>query len=244
MRWPRVSSAHRKGEARRLFAGIADRYERRGSLLSFGQDPRWRSFMVARLRSAPDARVLDVATGTGAVAVEVVRRYGCHVTGIDQSPEMLAEARRRVDAAGLSDRIHLVEGEAERLPFPDGSFDAVTFTYLLRYVDDPAAVLREIARVVHPRGVVASLEFGVPHRRLTYVAWRVYTVAVLPIMGYLMSRGWGRAMRFLATSIPDFYDRYPLGALVGLYRAAGLEDVRVRRLTFGAGVVIWGTKAG
>lgn len=199
--------------------------------------------MVARLRSAPDARVLDVATGTGAVAMEVVRRYGCHVTGIDQSPEMLAEARRRVDEAGLSDRIHLVEGEAERLPFPDGSFDAVTFTYLLRYVDDPAAVLREIARVVHPRGVVASLEFGVPHRRLTYAAWRVYTVAALPIMGYLMSRGWGRAMRFLAASIPDFYERYPLGTLVGLYRDAGLEDVRVRRLTFGAGVVIWGTKA-
>ena len=227
-----------------MFAGIADRYERRGALLSFGQDPRWRAFLVARLRSAPDARVLDVATGTGAVAVEIVRRYGCYVTGIDQSPEMLAGARRRVAEAGFSDRIALMEGEAERLPFPDASFDAVTFTYLLRYVDDPAAVLRELARVVHPRGVVASLEFGVPHRRLTHAAWRVYTVAVLPVAGYLMSRGWGRAMRFLATSIPEFYARHPLGELVALYRDAGLEDVRVRRLTFGAGVVIWGTRAG
>ena len=126
----------------------------------------------------------------------------------------------------------------------DGHFDAATFTYLLRYVDDPAAVLREIVRVVHPRGVVASLEFGVPHRRLPYLGWRIYGVAILPARGYLMSRGWGRAMRFLATSIPDFYARYPLGELVKLYRDAGLDDVRVRRLTFGAGVVIWGTKRG
>jgi demethylmenaquinone methyltransferase/2-methoxy-6-polyprenyl-1,4-benzoquinol methylase len=198
--------------------------------------------MVSRLRSAPDARVLDVATGTGAVAVEIARRYGCHVTGVDQSPEMLAEARRRVAEAGFSDRIDLVQGEAERLPFADASFDAVTFTYLLRYVDDPAAVLRELVRVVHPRGMVASLEFGVPHRRLPYLAWRVYTVAIVPVLGLLFSRGWGRAMRYLATSIPDLYARHPLGALLALYRDAGLEDVRLRRLTFGAGVVIWGTK--
>jgi demethylmenaquinone methyltransferase / 2-methoxy-6-polyprenyl-1,4-benzoquinol methylase len=199
---------------------------------------------VSRLRSAPDARVLDVATGTGAVAREIVRRYGCHVTGIDQSPDMLSEARRLVDEAGLSRRIDLIEGEAERLPFDDGHFDALTFTYLLRYVDDPAAVLSELVRVVHPRGVVASLEFGVPAGRLTYLGWRVYTVAILPLLGYVMSRGWGKAMRFLATSIPEFYVRYPLGELVKLYRDAGLDDVRVRRLTFGAAVVIWGTKRG
>lgn len=200
--------------------------------------------MVSRLRSAPDARVLDVATGTGAVAEEIVRQYGCHVTGIDQSPHMLAEARRRVDEKGLGDRIDLREGEAERLPYPDDEFDAVTFTYLLRYVDDPAAVLRELVRVAHPRGVVASLEFGVPPRRPAYLAWRLYTVALLPLMGYGMSRGWGRAMRFLARNIPEFYSRYPLGDVVKLYRDAGLDDVRVRRLTFGACVVIWGTKRG
>lgn len=198
--------------------------------------------MVSRLRSAPDARVLDVATGTGAVAEEIVRKYGCHVTGIDQSPDMLAEARRRVDEKGLADRVDLLQAEAERLPFPDDEFDAVTFTYLLRYVDDPGAVLRELVRVVHPRGVVASLEFGVPPRRLAYLGWRVYTAALLPLVGYGMSRGWGRAMRFLAGNIPEFYARYPLGELVKLYRDAGLDDVRVRRLTFGACVVIWGTK--
>jgi demethylmenaquinone methyltransferase / 2-methoxy-6-polyprenyl-1,4-benzoquinol methylase len=237
-----VSESGPKGDARRIFSSIADQYERRGSLLSFGQDPRWRAFMVSRLRSAPDAQVVDIATGTGAVAEEITRQYGCHVTGIDQSPEMLAEARRRVEMAGLTDRVGLMEGEAERLPFADNHFDAATFTYLLRYVDDPAAVLAEIVRVVHPRGVVASLEFGVPNRRLPYLGWRVYTVAVLPVAGYFMSRGWGRAMRFLAGNIPGFYRRHPLGELVKMYRDAGLDDVRVRRLTFGAAVVIWGTK--
>jgi demethylmenaquinone methyltransferase/2-methoxy-6-polyprenyl-1,4-benzoquinol methylase len=200
--------------------------------------------MVSRLRSAPDAKVLDVATGTGAVAEEIVRQHGCYVTGIDQSRGMLDEARRRVKEKGLADRVTLLQGEAEHLPFADDEFDALTFTYLLRYVDDPAAVLRELVRVVHPRGVVASLEFGVPPRRLTYLGWRVYSIAVLPLMGYGMSRGWGRAMRFLAANIPDFYSRYPLGELVKLYRDAGLDDVRVRRLTFGACVVIWGTKRG
>ena len=100
--------------------------------------------------------MLDVATGTGLVARELVRRFGCSVVGIDQSPEMLAVARERT--RGLP--IELVEGRAEALPFADGEFAALTFTYLLRYVDDPAATVRELARVVRPGGTIAMLEFG------------------------------------------------------------------------------------
>ena len=193
----------------------------------------------------PDARVLDVATGTGAVAERLVRRYGCRVTGIDQSADMLAAARERLERAGVAGRVTLVEGEAESLPFPDAAFDALTVTYLLRYVDDPAAVLRELARVVRPGGALASLEFGVPSRAPARAAWRLYTGVLLPAGGAAVGgRGWWRAGRFLHRSIPDLYRRHPLPELIGLYRAAGLEDVRVRRLSFGGGVVIWGVRAG
>ncbi|MEW6582211.1 MAG: class I SAM-dependent methyltransferase [Actinomycetota bacterium] len=225
-----------------MFAGIADGYERRGSRLSLGREPGWRAYLVSRLRSAPDARVLDVATGTGAVAAEIALRYGCHVVAVDQSPEMLAQARVRLAERGVADRVELVQAQAEDLPFDDDAFDAATFTYLLRYVDDPLDTLREIVRVVHPGGTVASLEFGVPSWPPARIAWRAYTGAVLPVAGRLMSREWGAAMRFLAQSVPDFDRRYPLPALLDLYRAAGLEDVRMRRLTFGAGVVIWGRR--
>ncbi len=188
-----------------------------------------------------DAHVLDVATGTAAVAIELSRRTGCRVTGIDQSAAMLANGRRRVAQAGLADRVALVEGEAERLPFPDASFDAVTFTYLLRYVADPAATLREIARVVRTGGTVASLEFGVPPSLLARMGWRAY-LNVLPLAARAKSPGWSAAMAFLRTSIPSFWREHPLPEVVDMHRAAGIEELRVRRLTLGAAVVIWGVR--
>src|SRR6185312_5995557 len=144
--------------ARALFAPLGPTYDRYAALLSFGQDPRWRRFLVSRIEATSDDTVLDVATGTGAVARELLAQKHCTVVGLDQSPEMLAEARRR-----LPDTVTLVQSRAEELPFPDGAFDALTFTYLLRYVEDPAAVLRELARVVRPGGTIAGLEFAVPH---------------------------------------------------------------------------------
>src|SRR6266851_2113286 len=153
-------------EAKALFEPLGPTYDRYASLLSLGQDPRWRRFLVSRIEAGPDDQVLDVATGTGAVALELVRQKGCQVVGADQSPGMLAEARRRVNG-----RIELVEASAESLPFGDGEFDALTFTYLLRYVEDPAVTLRELARVVKPAGQVASLEFGVPSAPVWRAGW-------------------------------------------------------------------------
>ena len=187
--------------------------------------------------------MLDVATGTAAVAIAMTERWGCTVTGVDQSPDMLAQGRLAVDAAGLADRVTLRDGEAERLPFPDASFDAATFTYLLRYVADPAATLREIARVVRTGGVIASLEFGVPQSLLPRIGWRVLTGAALPAAGRLMSPGWGHAMSFLRRSIPDFWREHPMWDVLDMHRAAGIEDLRIKRLAFGAGVVIWGTRS-
>ena len=228
--------------ARRLFAPLGTTYDRYSRLLSLGQDPRWRRFLVSRIRAGPDHTVLDVATGTGAVAIELVRRTGCSVVGLDQSPEMLAEARERVAAAGLSDRIALVEGTADRLPFEDASFDGLSFTYLLRYVDDPAATLRELARVVRPGGSLASLEFGVPGARWRG-AWELYVRAGLPLAGRTISPGWHEVGRFLGPSIRRFAAEHPLERQLALWREAGVEDVQARRLSLGGGVVVWGRRA-
>ena len=231
-----LSERHRHAVA--LFAPLGPTYDRYAGLLSLGQDPRWRRFLVSRVAAGPGDTVLDVATGTGAVAVELVRTKGCSVVGLDQSPEMLAEARRRVPEG-----VQLVEGDAERLPFGDASFDALTFTYLLRYVDDPAAALRELARVVRPRGTVASLEFGVPSAPPARALWGLYVRAVLPAAGRLISSGWSEVGRFLGPSIAEFWSRYPLERQLTLWREAGIEDVRVRRLSLGGGVVVWGRRS-
>lgn len=226
-------------DAIELFAPLGPTYDRYARLFSFGQDPRWRRFLVSRLDVGADDTVLDVATGTAAVALELVRRTGCRVVGLDQSREMLASGRRRIAAAGLDDRIELVEGSAERLPFTEGSFDALTFTYLLRYVDDPAATMVELARVVKPGGTIAMLEFGVP-RGLARPAWELYVRAGLPALGAVVSPGWRRVGSFLGPSIRDFHRRYDV---LELWRDAGIEGVRSHRLSLGGSLVVWGTRS-
>lgn len=229
--------------ARQLFAPLAPGYERWGSLLSFGQDPRWRRFLVSCVEAGPADTVLDVATGTAAVARELVRQKGCSVVGIDQSAEMLAEGRRRVALAGVQRKIELVEGDARTLPFEDGRFDALTFTYLLRYVDDPPAALRELARTVKPGGTVAGLEFGVP-TGVWRPPWELWVRLGLPGAGRAIGDGWHEVGSFLGPSIRGFYDRWPLPRLVEAWRDAGIEDVRVRRLSVGGGIVMWGRRSG
>lgn len=219
-------------DARELFAPLGPSYDRVGAALSFGQDPRWRRYLVSRL-PRDEGHVLDVATGTGLVAAELAER-GFTVTGLDQSPEMLARARAR-----FGERVELVESSADALPFADDSFDHLTVTYLLRYVDDPGATLAELARVVRPGGVVASLEFGVP-AGLARPAWELYVRVGLPVAGRALRHGWREVGDFLGGSIREFWTRYPLERQLELWSAAGVRDVQVRRLSLGGGVVIWG----
>ena len=226
--------SERRLHARTLFAPLGPSYDRVGAALSFGQDPRWRRFLVSRL-PRDGGHVLDVATGTGLVASQLVAR-GFSVTGLDQSPEMLARAWQR-----FGGRVELVEASADELPFPDASFDHLTFTYLLRYVDDPAATMRELTRVVRPGGTIAMLEFDVP-RGVWRPLWDVWVGVGLPVAGRLISPGWHEVGRFLGPSIRRFHAAYPEQALLTLWRDAGVADVRSRRLSLGGGVVVWGRR--
>ena len=232
--------SQRTAHARELFAPLGPVYDRNASLLSFGQDPAWRRFLVSRV---PDdaLNVLDVATGTAAVAIELAQRVAeRRVIGIDQSAEMLAAGGERIARAGVEARVELREGRAEQLPFADGAFDALTFTYLLRYVDDPTATLRELARVVRSGGTIAMLEFGLP-QRLARPLWELYVRGVLPVAGYVAGGpAWWEVGRCLAPSIRDFHERV---SLPGAWTAAGITGVRARRLSLGGGLVVWGVRA-
>jgi len=224
------------GDAKRIFTGIAGSYDRVATILSLGQDPRWRRALVDAIDAAPTDRVLDVATGTGMVAQALHDRFGCTVVGLDQSADMLRIARTR---DGVFET--LVEGRAESLPFADAAFDHLTFTYLLRYVKDPAATMRELARVVRPGGRIGMVEFGLP-AGVWRPPWWLYTRVGLPLAGRLVSAKWSAVGAFLGPSIERFYARHPVGAVERYWLDAGLRDVRVRRMSLGGGVVMSATK--
>ena len=228
-------------DAATLFAPLGPTYDRWGAVLSFGQDPRWRRFLVSRIDAGPTDTVLDVATGTAAVALELVRQKDCFVVGIDQSAGMLEEGRRRVALAAASRKVRLQQGDARALPFEDGQFDALTFTYLLRYVDDPAGTLRELARVVKQGGTIGALEFGVPHG-LWRPLWEAWVRVGLPGAGRLIGGGWHEVGAFLGPSIRRHDEEWPAQRMLQAWRAAGVGDVQSRRLSLGGGVVTWGRK--
>jgi demethylmenaquinone methyltransferase / 2-methoxy-6-polyprenyl-1,4-benzoquinol methylase len=238
---PAVETAQNRF-ARGLFAPLGPRYDRAAAVLSLGQDPRWRRFLVSRVPAGSRGTVLDVATGTGAVAIALARRYGCAVVGADQSPEMLAAARERLRDARLAERIDLVEARAEELPFDDAAFDHLTFTYLLRYVEDVEATMCELARVVRPGGTVAMLEFGLPQGVVSRPLWELYVRAGLPVGGLAFGGDWWRVGRFLRGSIVEFWERYPPAALLGLWERSGIARPHARRLSLGGGIVVWGTR--
>lgn len=217
--------------ARELFGPIAADYERWARVLSLGQDGRWRRRMVAGLGLPASSLVLDLAAGTGSIS-RVLAAHGHTVVACDQSPEMLAAG----DLPGSA-----VQATAERLPFADEAFDAVTFGYLIRYVDDVAGFMREAVRVVKPGGVVGMVEFGRPSGAAGAL-WRLYTKALLPAAGRIIGHGWHEVGRFLAGSIEEFAQRFPPPMLSGVWRDEGLEDVRFRSMSLGGGLLMWGRK--
>ena len=218
--------------ATELFGPIAPTYERWARFLSMGQDTRWRRTMVDGLGLRSGLQVLDVAAGTGSIT-RLMKSRGLEVVSLDQSIEMTEVATHR--GAGT------VLATAERLPFADGVFDGVTFGYLLRYVEDLPHCLEELARVVRAGGVVGMVEFGRP-AGVWRILWWLYTRTLLPVAGAMIRSGWWEVGRFLGPSIDAFIREYPPERLAVEWEAAGMEDVRFRRMSFGGGLVMWGQR--
>ncbi len=226
-----------------LFEELPPRYDRMAEVLSLGQNGKWRRELVRHIARLQPSRVLDVATGTAGVAMAIARRTNARITGIDVSDEMLEIGRSRVKAAGLQPRIELETARAEDLPFAVGTFDAVSFTYVLRYVDDPAATIAELARALRPGGVMAGLDFFVPPKPLWRGAWWLYTRLVLPVAGLLLGgKAWWDVGRFLGPNISAHYGRWPLERLIEAWEAAGMVGVQYRVMSLGGGIVMWGAK--
>ena len=200
--------------------------------------------MVDRVIETQPQRILDVATGTAGVALQLARRSPGRIVGLDLTEAMLRRGQENVQRKGAGSRIQLVAGSADQLPFADAAFDALTFTYLLRYVADPSATLRELARVVKPGAPVASLEFHVPPQPFWRFWWWLYTRTALPVAGGLAGRSWFEVGRFLGPNISEHYRRYPLSWTVEAWREAGFVDVGVRVMSLGGGLVMWGRRSG
>jgi len=249
---------------RRIFSPIASNYDRPAQLLGLLQYTRWHEFLLSRLSLTAGDRVLDMATGTGALAVRLAQLDGLRVTGADITRPMLLQAAMRLNSArpepvegspalraGRADarrdgtgRIaapDLVECTAEAPPFAGGAFDAVIFSYLLRYVADVPATLAALSRLVRPGGTMASLDFAVP-RGVWYPLWQLYTAVGLPLGGALLSPAWRRVGSFLGPSIRGFYRRWPEERLLQLWRESGFPDAQATRLSLGGAIVTWGTK--
>lgn len=200
--------------------------------------------MVSKLGAVPGSLVLDAAAGTGLVSRDLAARLRVNVVSLDPSEPMLRAGIPANEASGLAGQIRPVIGRAETLPFADATFDALTFSYLVRYVEDPSATLRELARVVRPGGSIASLEFHVPQQPMLRAGWYAYTRGVLPALGSFVSPQWRRTGNFLGPSITRLEERAPLPEQVRWWQEAGIHHVRSRELTLGAAVVIWGVKEG
>jgi len=229
--------------AQDLFDGVAPSYDTWAQVLTFFQYLPWRRFLVSRMALRPGKLVLDVCTGTAGVALEIADHHDGRIVGLDVSHFMLEAGLRAVEKKNLDGRVQLVQGRAEHLPFPDGTFDTVVFTYLLRYVQDPDATIRELSRVLKPGGELLSLEFGLPEALWVRALWEIYNRVVMPVMTIPVSRGWHRVGCFLGPSISGFCKRYPVDRLATIWRDNGIPLVETKPLLRGAAVVMWGKKS-
>lgn len=213
-----------------MFDQIARRYDFVNRVLSLGLDKGWRRRTVRSLLLGESSRVLDLATGTGDLAIDIARMHpGATVVGLDPSKQMLAIAQDKVGRRSMADRVSLVLGDAQELPYRSCEFDAATIAFGIRNVPDRLAALREMARVVRPGGRVAVLELGEPRGKLLGRAARFHTRHVVPRLGALLSRS--REYAYLQKSIAAFP---PAEEFAALMTRAGLQVLEVTPLTFGA----------
>lgn len=223
-----AESVKRK-QVEKMFNNISGRYDLLNHLLSFGIDRRWRSRLIKRLDFADKFSLLDVATGTGDLAIAAALKTEADITATDIADSMMEAGRRKVEKRNLSDRITFVRAEAENLPFADSSFDAVIVAFGVRNFGDPEAGLREIHRVLKPHGKFLVLEFGMPRNFLLRTFYRFYFRKILPLAGRIVS-GHFNAYSYL----PESVEKFPHGDdFVALLNDAGFTNAGFTPLSGG-----------
>ncbi len=225
---------------RDMFDKIAPRYDLLNRLLSLGIDRRWRRFAVKQLQIPEGGMVLDIATGTGDVALEVAKQTpaSVRIVGSDFTQGMLVLGHEKVEASPYRDRIVLVNNPCEAIPHPDGIFDGVTIAFGIRNVVDRQKGLEEMARVLKPGGRAVILEFATPLNRVFRAVYYFYFLKMLPWLGGLLSQR--SAYQYLPDSVMEFPDRQTFKAMM---EAAGFADVKIHDLTGGIAAVHVGTRA-
>ncbi len=237
---PYREESTKKEQIRTMFDRIAFRYDFLNRVLSFGIDRGWRRRTVRSVQADRPETILDVATGTGDLAIGLARALpGTQVTGVDLAPAMLAVGRRKVARKRIAGVAALLEGDAENLPFEAGSFEAVTAGFGVRNFGDIPAGLAEMHRVLRPDGSVHILEFSMPPGRIFGKLYVFYFRRLLPFIGGVIS-GEGRAYRYLQQSVEDF----PYGdRFAGLMEQAGFTNITQTPLTRGLAIIYRGVKA-
>ena len=222
---------------RKMFDTIAPRYDLLNRLLSFGIDRQWRRYAVSRLCVPPDGRVLDIATGTCDVALEIASRThaSVQIVGEDFTQGMLVQGQKKLDQSPNGKRITLVNAPCEAIPHPDNCFDAITIAFGIRNVVDRAEGLREMVRVLKPGGRAVILEFSNPRSRLFRNLYYFYFRRLLPAIGGLISQR--SAYQYLPDSVLEFP---PQEEFCALMREAGFAAVSFKDLTGGIATVYVG----
>ena len=229
----------KKEEVREMFDNIAPKYDLLNHTLSMSIDRVWRRRVVGEVRRAKPGRILDVATGTGDLAIAMARRIrDVQVLGVDLSEQMLAVARRKIEARGLDGRIVLDRGDAERLAVADASVDVANVAFGVRNFGDLGAGLRELARTIKPGGKVVILEFSRPRNRVFRALYEFYSYKILPRIGGLVSRD-KRAYEYLPASVGEFPAPEEFMAMMA---RAGFRNCRARSQSFGIAQIYIGER--
>jgi demethylmenaquinone methyltransferase / 2-methoxy-6-polyprenyl-1,4-benzoquinol methylase len=201
-----INSPGKKERVEAMFNAISRRYDLLNHLLSFGIDRRWRRKLIARLPAGSKVRVLDVATGTGDLAIAAARHTGAHITATDIAWKMMEQGEKKVLRLGLQNHITFIQADAEALPFEDKTFDALMVAFGVRNFEHLDKGLHEFFRVLKPGSKVLVLEFSMPRNIMIRALYRLYFGRILPVIGKLVSRH-PDAYRYL----PESVDLFPYG---------------------------------
>jgi demethylmenaquinone methyltransferase/2-methoxy-6-polyprenyl-1,4-benzoquinol methylase len=223
----------------RMFSSIAGYYDVLNTLLSFSRDKYWRRYAVSKAGLNSGEKILDLATGTGKLALELADKVGEQgdVIGIDFCPEMLHKAKDNSRKARYQNVV-LIQANANALPFQDCTFDCVAAGFVLRNVADIESTLQEVTRVLRPTGKLVCLEFSQPRNTIFRGLFRLYIFGVIPFLGALLSRSW-HAYSYLPRSIVEFPSPVELREAM---EKIGLRNIEIYPLTFGTVTVLIGTK--